>query len=119
MIQITSGTTTVTPDLRVGYAASRTPRTSVHRLLNGSISTTLREAALRSGTLTLLFTSEAQANACVALHRTAARFTITDPDAPWGDMTYVLSEGGNITRDLDDQTLTVWFVSIDYQEVTA
>lgn len=114
---ISDGTTTIHPEQVLGYESARPGGNLVHTILDGSIAVSLRPAGLRTGTLELLFPLEADAAAAEELHRTAASFTLTEPDRPTIAMSYVLADGGELGRALDDETRDHWVVSVDFQEV--
>jgi len=104
------------PDLALGYATTRYSENIIHKIVGRSNpDVTLRPAALRTGTLRLLFSSEYAANAAVNFHARAAVFTLTDTDLPLSGMRYVLS--GKADRELDEETLLRWVVTVDYQEI--
>lgn len=113
---ITSGTTTVVPLFVAGYQSSRTGQSVFNKVLGRSYpDVALVPASPRRGTLRCVFASEADASACERLHALAAVFTFADPDVPTSTMAYVLD--GSLTRQLDPETLELWVISIDYQEV--
>jgi hypothetical protein len=109
---------TITPALVLGYATARQSATVLHWVIGRpDPDVTLRQARLRSGTLELLFATEAQAALCASIHARAAVFTLSDPDVSAVNMNYVTN--GRIAYTLDPQTLKQWTVSVDYQEVSA
>lgn len=113
----TSDSATTTPDLVLGYGASRESRNVIHDLIGGDIAVTLVTSRLRSGMLELFYSSEAEAWASFALHTDLAdTFTLASDDVTPVDMTYVLGEGA-VTVTLDDETRAVWVVAVDFQEV--
>jgi hypothetical protein len=106
------------PLLVLGYETSWAAGNIVHNIIGTTLpAVTLRAAGYRTGTLSLLYSDEALAQAAVQLHRKAARFSLTDTDRPSINMTYVAS--GSISLRLDPETLTIWVLEIDYTEVSA
>lgn len=114
---ITDGTTTIHPDLVLGYRSTRQAGSTVHEILDGSIAVSLRQAGLRAGKLALFFVTETDAAAAEQLHTVAARFTLTEPDRTTIGMQYAVV--GEISRELDKDTRDRWVVEIGFQEVTA
>ncbi|WP_157156263.1 hypothetical protein [Diaminobutyricimonas sp. LJ205] len=114
---ITSGTASVAPELVLGYQTNRESNNVVHRLVDGSVSVTLRETNLRAGTLELFFLTEPAAAECVQMHADGSLFLFTEPERPTLSMTYVVA--GRIGFALEEQTRDRWIVSVDYQEVDA
>jgi hypothetical protein len=72
---------------------------------------------MRTGTLGLVFSTEADADECRTIHTAAGIFTLTSTDLDTIDMSYVVA--GPVVMKLDEETLNAWSVEIDYQEVTA
>lgn len=119
---ITAGEATIEPTLIIGYTAARTSANLVHDILGKpSPDVTLRPAQLRTGTLTLGFdspTSETDSKTAADLLATyEGVFSLLSADRTTVDMTFVVSEGGRIARDLEDETRAAWIVTADYQEV--
>lgn len=107
---------TSSPLVVVGYDSARAGRNVFNPVLGrGYPDVTLQPATPRTGTLTFLFTSEADAAECERMHRGTDLLTLTDSDLSTIGMTYVLD--GNLRRQLDPETLSVWTVAVDYQEV--
>ena len=112
---IGDGTTTSTPVLVIGYESKRASRNVLHEVIGRpDPDVTLRPASLRTGTLTMLYATEAAAAACETMHQAAVVLTITDDDLATAGMSYVVS--GSITRALTDSR-KLWTVAVDYQEV--
>ncbi|WP_336630769.1 MULTISPECIES: hypothetical protein [unclassified Microbacterium] len=105
------------PDLVLGYETGRASGTKVHTALSGDIAVVLAPARPRSGTLRLLYQSEAAAFAAVSLHSRAATFTLSDAERSRVHMQYTLSEGGQVRLALDETTLDAFVVTVDYQEI--
>jgi hypothetical protein len=104
------------PVLVTGYQSRRQTAHVFHDVLGGGQDVTLRPASPRSGTLSCLFTSEAEALNCENIHTGTDILTFADSDLPTTGMTYVAD--GAITRALDSQSRALWTVDIDYREVT-
>jgi len=104
-----------TPVLVDGFTGTRTSRTVVHTLLNsGDPAISIRPAGLRTGTLSALFETQAQAQALADALATGAVQRYTDSDAG-GSFRFVPS--GRIEVRLDDSTRAAWWVTFDYSEV--
>jgi hypothetical protein len=117
MTTLSDGVTTVTPILVDGYTSTRESGNVVHTIIaSASPEVTLRAARLRTGTLVLLFATQAEALAAEALHALPVVLTLADPDVSGINMSYVAH--GTIVVELDDQTRELWTVSVDFQEVT-
>lgn len=116
---ITIGATIITPDQVDGYTSIRESGNIVHRILgNPSPDVTFRPAQLRTGTLRLVFDSEAEAKAAEDAHATATTTcTLDSDDAPTVAMTYVTDGAGRISRSLDDETRDAWILEVPFQEV--
>lgn len=102
-----------------GYEATREARTIVHPILNRSEpDITLRPAGLRTGTLTLLIAEQADAVSAFGILSVPQVFTITDPDTPAIDMSFVTPEGGTIGIALDPETQDAWILTVPFAEVS-
>lgn len=109
---------TIAPEVVNGFEARRPTRTLVHTILGRpDPDITYRPAGLRTGDLSLVFATGAQAAAAEAALTVVPRvFTLTDPDVPEVAMTFVLAPG-EIGTSLDLETQEVWIVSFPFQEV--
>lgn len=117
MTTITHSSGVVTPTIADGYSSVRTPGTIMHPILGReSDDVTLRPAALRKGTLTLVFAVEADAHAAVLVLTTPQMLQLDDPDVSIS-MSFVIADG-DITVSLDDVTQTVWIVEAPFREVS-
>lgn len=115
---ITSGSETITPVLVTGYGSSRESANIIHTVLGSpNPDVTIRPAALRSGTLSLLFDDEAESLAAELLHTTGQTFAVVSTERASVEMTYVVGRG-TIDRELDDATRDAWIVRVPFQEVT-
>jgi len=118
MTTISDGTTTITPELVVGYEATRDARTVVHQVIGrADPDVSLAADGLRTGSLELLFLTEAAASAGLALHTHPARFTLTEAGMTIPTMTYV--RYGALRIRLDPQTQELWLLSVGFREVAA
>lgn len=118
MTTLHNGTDTVTPVLVTGYVSQRETQSVVHRIIGrADPDVSLRPAALRTGTLELLFDSEADAEAAELAHAGSAVWTLTDTDRSTVGMIYVVADG-SITRTLDDETRDYWLVAVPFVEVS-
>ncbi|NYD65983.1 hypothetical protein [Agromyces atrinae] len=107
----------VEPILVVGYESTRAARAIVHEILdNTAPSVVLRAAASRSGKLRLIFDNEEDAYGAERAHAESGYWTLTDPDRPSLNMTYVVADG-DIVRTLDPETRTIWVLEIPFVEV--
>lgn len=114
---ITYGATTLTPTLVLGWESSQDTYNVIHDILGLTIpSVTLRGSKSRSGTLSTLWQTAAQAEACRVLHSAPGVFTLASTEVPQLNMSYVVA--GSVTATLDEDSSRLWTVSIDYQEVT-
>lgn len=104
------------PALVTGYQSRRQTQHVFHDVLGGGQDVTMRPASLRSGTLSCLFLTEAEARNCEDIHTGTDVLTFADSDLPSTGMTYV--PDGAITRALDSQSRALWTVDIDFREVT-
>ncbi|MGP6170628.1 hypothetical protein ACTU6V_05405 [Microbacterium sp. A204] len=117
MTTITHSAGVITPTVADGYQASRTPGTIMHPILGREgDDVTFRPAALRKGTLTLVFAVEADAHAAVTVLVTPQVFILDDPDVSIS-MLFVVADG-DIVVSLDDETRIVWIVEAPFREVS-
>jgi hypothetical protein len=111
------GLVTITPTLVLGYATAQTSSTQLHLALGATYpGATTRQAIARSGTLTLLFATEADADECRYEHAQPGTLTLATTDLATADMVYVPI--GEVTMKLDDTTYNAWIVETGYQEVS-
>lgn len=114
-ISATNGAGTVTPSAIEGYNPSRVSRNKIHDLLDGSIGVSYVAPRPRSGTLRLLFPTQAEAFAAFNLHSVETSFQLTSTDVTGAGMVYVLD--GSLDIDLDSE-MGLWWVEVGFQEVT-
>lgn len=113
---VSDGTTTIVPWFVKGYQAAQPGRNVVHDVIGdpgGSM--TLYPPSPRSGTLSLYFQSNADAEAARALHNQAATFTFADSDVTSASMRYILSSSG-VQISLEEDSL-LWVVAVGFLEV--
>lgn len=104
------------PLLVMGYDSARASQHVFNTVLGRNYpDVTLMPAGLRSGMLTFLFASEADAAECERMHAGSDLLTLADSDLTTVGMTYVAS--GNIRRQLDPESRVYWTVAVDFQEV--
>lgn len=116
LIQATDGSGVTTPRAVAGYRASKASRNAVHDTLDGGIGLAYRTSAPRSGALSLVYSSRADAWAAFALLGRACPYQYTSDIAVVG-MTFAVSGDLNIEQ---DRTVTdVWYVDVPYQEVSS
>jgi hypothetical protein len=114
---ITTGSTTITPVLVLGWETSQESRNIIHSIIGRSDpDVTLQPANLRTATLQLFFTTEAEAEEARTLHSAAAVFYLDSDEIAAANLYYVVS--GSISAALEDETRKYWIVSVDYQEIT-
>lgn len=118
MTSLSNGTTTINPVAVLGYESTSEHGNIVHRILGSEqVDVLLRPASLRSGSMTLLMgIDEAGSAAAETALRTATIWTLTPGNDPSTvGMRFVVT--GDVTRTLDDATVTVWTVGFGWQEI--
>jgi hypothetical protein len=104
------------PLLVLGYETEWTAGNTLHDIVGTNIPVpTLRGASTRTGSLSMLFATEATARAAAELFCRPSRFALTDTDRTSINMTFVAS--GSISLTLDPETLAYWILDVDYTEV--
>lgn len=114
---ISTASGTITPTLVTSYESGRASGSVLHELVGGGEAVSMRTATMRTGTLELLFADEASAAAAETAHIAPGRFTLTYPERPSVEMTYVVAPGGNVGRMLEQDTRDTWRVTVDFKEV--
>jgi len=116
---ITTGIYTITPTLIDGYEAERIGGTIVHPIL-GRVNpdVTLRPAAMRTGTLRLLFIEEANAKTALDVLSTGAVFRLNSDERDVS-MSFVVPEGERISYRLNDEARDGWHLDVPFAEVSA
>lgn len=105
------------PDLIDGYRSTRTSRNVLHTLAGSQEpAITLRPAGLRRGSLTALFSVQAEALALEADLAAGQTLTFDTDELTDVDMTFVLD--GSLVVELDRDTRSRWTVTFDFQEVS-
>jgi len=99
------------------YEAVWESRNVVVDLLGGGIAIAVVMPRPSSGTLEFLYQTEAEARAGALLHSEEASFVLDDTDRPGVNIEYVVQDGGTVRLRLDQDTLVLWILSVDYQEV--
>lgn len=107
----------IVPIYVLGYETTRRSQSIFHDIIGGGQDVTLRPATRRSGTLRLLFATEAQAVAAETAHASGTVLRLQDDERTSIDMSYVLS--GILVRRLDDDSRELWTLDVGYQEVAA
>lgn len=113
---ITDATSSITPDLVVGYDTERESRNVLHNVIGkAEQDVSLELDGLRYGTLHLFF--ESQTAAWVAYEQLGAIGTweLTDTDIPQIGMSFVRT--GPMKMGLDPVSRRRWLIEMDYQEV--
>ena len=116
MTTLTSWTTVITPDQLLGFTASAEASTIVHDLLNGTTSYSLANDRPGGGELALLFADRTAAWAAYEALGAPAVWTLADPDVP--EVNSMLVRDGSRTIELDDETRSVWTVTVGYRVTT-
>ncbi|CAO1650539.1 hypothetical protein NYA9BBAC_00907 [Salinibacterium sp. NYA9b] len=107
----------ITPELVDGYKSSRESRNVIHTILGTNTpAVTLRTAGLRTGTLTALFKTLAEAQVLENALLAGAVLTFADTDNDGLLMDFVVD--GEISVELEDDGRALWLVEFDYQEVS-
>ena len=112
----TNAGTVITPALVLGYSSARQPGTIIRQVLGGGVDALVQPAKPRTGTLELLFLTEAEAKAAEDLHASAFFFTLADADLSSVGMRYVLA--GEVRRELHEDRIR-WLLTVPFQEVPA
>jgi len=108
----------MTPEVIDGFESSRRVGNIMHNVLGvEDVDVTYRPAKLRTGTLRMVFASEADALEAELLHANGTEFDIASTERDAIVMSYAVS--GDITLTLDDATRDVWVLSVTFQEVAS
>lgn len=93
MVTITDGVSTFQADM-MPLEFTRATRSILHEVLGREDpDVVFMPSSSRSGVLQLQLPTLAAAVACAAVHATAQVLTLTNPDHPEADMSYVLGDG--------------------------
>ncbi|MBH0054486.1 hypothetical protein I6E74_09945 [Salinibacterium sp. SWN139] len=107
---------TVTPVVVDGFKSSRESRNVIHNVLGANApAVTLRDAGVRTGTLTALFRTLAEAQSFEAVLATGQVIQFEDSDNATLTMDFILD--GELTVELEDDSRSLWLVEFDFQEV--
>jgi hypothetical protein len=113
---ISSGATTITPELVTGWESSNETYNIVHDILSRSTpDITLRGSTTRSGTLTMLFLTEASCETARALHAGANVLTLASTEITAANFDYIVA--GPVVTMLEDVTRSYWTLTVDYREI--
>lgn len=114
---ISTGSLTTLPVLVKNWESAQETRNIIHKIIGKSApDVTIKPAGMRTGTLSLFYTTLSAAESARSIFTTAAVFTITSTDAPWLDgFKFVIS--GSVSAAIEEVDLASWHISIDYQEV--
>lgn len=115
-ISRSSDATTSAPSFVMGYETTRTAQNIFTPLIDGTLVVTAIPPKLRSGTLNLFYPSESAAWTAYAYFAVATRYRIVETTGASAVGMYFYTEG-DITIQLDPETLTQWTVAVGYQEV--
>ena len=116
MTSISDGTTTITPLLVIEWDTVRDAANVLHDVV-GRVDddVTFRPAGMRSGAIVCLCETLEHALQLEALAALPKKLTLTDPDHPAINMTFVAA--GRIGVALDDDTREQATVSIEFKQV--
>lgn len=112
---VTDGSITLTARLRLDFSNVYESRNRIHELLGGGVAVTFGGQPLRTGTLSLLFTSESDAQSALEMHRSGYVFQVADTAKPSLNMTYVVA--GQMEAAYQEDSSDAWIVNVDVQEV--
>jgi hypothetical protein len=113
---ITHEGVTIRPLLLIGLEDQSETGNVFHRLLSGDEDLTTRPAGPRTGTLGMLFDTEADVERAFQAHRDTGTFTLDYPERPTWNMTY--APDGRLVRTLDPETMRKWMLAVPFREVT-
>lgn len=116
-ITASNGAGSTSPLAVAGYDASRQSRNVVHDLLDGSIGVSFIAPRPRSGDLVTVYTDRAEAFAAYALYTEETSYTYVSDEMSELGMTFVLDGSLDIESEALDETTTVWYVRVGFQEV--
>lgn len=112
---ITHEGVTLRPLLILGLEDQYESGNVFHKLLSGREDLTTRPAGPRTGTLGMLFASEADAEQAFRLHRDTGTFTLVYEERPSWFLTY--APDGRVVRTLDPETMNTWMLAVPFREV--
>lgn len=115
-ITATNGAGTTSPLAVEKYSAERSSRNVIHDLLDGSLGVSFVTPRPRSGVLSLVYQTRAEAWAGFNLHSAPSSFQYLSSEVPEIGMRYVI-DGSGIRVDQHDVT-GLWIVTVGFQEVS-
>lgn len=109
-------TAPIVPNLVQVYSHAREVRNNVH-VIDGrpDVEATLKAAGLRNGELVAVFAAEAAARDADARFAEVGLWQYVDGDVPAASMTFIVRD--TLALELDDETQTVWLLTVGFQEV--
>lgn len=111
------GTTTHTPIIVDGFQSSQQSRHVIHELLDSADDAiTLRPAASPRGSLSALFASLEEAEACRGELASAAVLTYVDTDNPTTNMSFIAIDTS--AAELEDESRELAWVRFTFKKVT-
>jgi hypothetical protein len=120
-ITYAGATTPILPFDVAQYETGRPAGTVTHQIAGrADPDATLAPAGLRTGTLWLVFATEADAADAETRHGLASAFTLTDDETPSVGMYYVVANG-DITRRYEaqlDDGRSLWMIGVPFQEIS-
>lgn len=117
IIQATDGAGATQPLAVAGYSATRGARNVLHDTLDGGIGVVYQIARRRSGTLALVYDSAADALAAQALLSRACAYQYTTDTIAGLGMRFAVQ--GDVVLEQDDDNSDIWYLDVDFQEVSA
>jgi len=115
-ITITRGVTSIEPFDVMGYQSSRLHGNVIQKIINSvDPDVTFAPAGLRTGTLRILSTTDADNAALETLHALTGVFTLVFDEIPEMNMSYV--PFGLIVSEYNIDA-AAWFLDVPYQEVS-
>jgi len=109
-----TSTVAVIPSLVAGYDASRGTQHAFHPILGGGEDVYARVALPRTGTFTVAFENLADAQTLADMCAGTSVVTFADSDVPTIGMRFLAD--GQVRLSQDD-TRTIWLVTVDFHEV--
>ena len=120
MLTLTKGSDSIVVLVRTDLAVSRESKNIEHDVIDSTVQAiSVRQSGVRKGQLELLVADVDDALLAEQIISSPGPCTYTDSvNAHWS-MAFVLSDGGSVTRTLDQDTRVRWTVAADFTEVTA
>lgn len=112
---ITSDVGSFSPYLRLSAEESIDSRNIIHPLLGGGVAVTFQNENLKTSSLELLFTSEADSLDAYTQLNTGHIFELTDYSKTSTSTYFVVA--GSIERQYLNETEDTWIINVDIQEV--